>query len=225
MAKGLNVAVLLAGCGHMDGAEISESVLTLLALDQHGAKVQCFALDRDQHHVVNHLTGQAVEGQHRNILEEAARIARGKILPLSEADPKLFDALIMPGGFGVAKNHCGFAFNGIGAEVQPEVLKLVTAFFQAKKPIGAICIAPALVALILKNSGQSAALTIGNDKSTTAALRALGANPQERETAREVVVDEALNLVTTPAYMFGDARLSDVFVGIERAVAEVLKRA
>ena len=225
MAKVLNVAVLLAGCGHLDGAEIRESVLTLLALDQHGANVQCFALNKDQHHVMNHLTGEAVEGQHRNILEEAARIARGKILPLSEADPKAFDALLMPGGYGVAKNHCGFAFNGIGAEVHPEVLQFVKAFFEAKKPIGAICIAPALVALILKNSSQSAMLTIGNDKGTTAALKALGANPQERATAREVVVDEALNLVTTPAYMFDDARLSDVFVGIERAVAEVLKRA
>lgn len=225
MAKGLNVAVLLAGCGHLDGAEIRESVLTLLALDQHGANVQCVALDKDQHHVVNHLTGQAVEGQRRNIMEEAGRIARGKILPLSEADPKAFDALLMPGGYGVAKNHCGFAFNGVGADVQPEIFQFVKGFFDQKKPIGAICIAPALIALILKNTGQSAALTIGNDKGTTAALKALGANPQDRDTVREVVVDEALKLVTTPAYMFDDARLSDVFVGIERAVAEVLKRA
>lgn len=225
MAKGLNVAVLLAGCGHLDGAEIRESVLTLLALDQHGANVQCVALDKDQHHVVNHLTGQAVEGQRRNIMEEAGRIARGNILPLSEADPKAFDALLMPGGYGVAKNHCGFAFNGVGADVQPEIFQFVKGFFDQKKPIGAICIAPALIALILKNTGQSAALTIGNDKGTTAALKALGANPQDRDTVREVVVDEALKLVTTPAYMFDDARLSDVFVGIERAVAEVLKRA
>ncbi len=225
MAKGLNVAVLLAGCGHLDGAEIRESVLTLLALDQHGANVQCVALDKDQHHVVNHLTGQAVEGQRRNIMEEAGRIARGNILPLSEADPKAFDALLMPGGYGVAKNHCGFAFNGVGADVQPEIFQFVKGFFDQKKPIGAICIAPALIALILKNTGQSAALTIGNDKGTAAALKALGANPQDRDTVREVVVDEALKLVTTPAYMFDDARLSDVFVGIERAVAEVLKRA
>lgn len=225
MARALNVAVVLAGCGHLDGAEISESVLTLLALDQHGAKVQCFALDKDQHHVVNHLSGQPVDGQHRNILEEAARIARGKILPLSEADPGAFDALIMPGGYGVAKNHCGFAFNGIGADVQPAVLQFVKAFFEAKKPVGAICISPALIALILKDSGQCALLTIGNDKGTDAALKALGANPQDRDTSREVVVDEALKLVTTPAYMFGDARLADVFVGIERAVSEVLKRA
>lgn len=225
MAKAQNVAVLLAGCGHMDGAEIREAVLTLLALDQHGAEAQCFALDKDQHHVVNHLTGQVVDGQRRNILEEAARIARGKIQPLSKADPRAFDALLMPGGFGVAKNHCGFAFKGPEAEVEPEVLGFVKAFFDAKKPVGAICIAPALVALILKNSGRSASLTIGNDPDTAAALKALGANPKDRATAREIVVDEALNLVTTPAYMFGDARLSDVFTGIERTVAEVLKRA
>ena len=122
MAKNFNVAVLLAGCGYLDGAEIRESVLTLLALDQHGAQAQCFALDEGQHHVVNHLTGQVVEGQGRNILEEAARIARGQVKPLSQADADDFDALIMPGGFGVAKNHCGFAFKGAEAKIKMRVV-------------------------------------------------------------------------------------------------------
>lgn len=224
MAKDLNVAVLISGCGYLDGAEIRETVLTLLALDQHGATAHCFALDADQYHVMNHRLGEPVEGEHRNILDEAARIARGKIKPLSEARPQDFDALLMPGGYGVAKNHCDFAFKGTGAEVHPDVLKFVKAFFEAKKPIGAICIAPALVALCLKGSGLSAALTIGNDKGTAEALKALGARHQDRSSARDIVVDEALNLVTTPAYMFDDARLSDVFVGIERTVAEVLRR-
>lgn len=225
MAKVLDVAVLLAGCGYLDGAEIRETVLTLLALDQHGAKAHCLALDEDQHHVVNHLTGQVVEGQGRNMLEEAARIARGQIKPLSQADPADFDALIMPGGYGVAKNHCGFAFEGTDADVHPEVRTFVKAFFDAKKPIGALCIAPALVALCLKDSGLHATLTIGTDEGCSAALNALGARHQDRATAREIVVDDALNLITTPAYMFDDARLSDVFVGIERTVAEVIRRA
>ncbi len=225
MVKVLNVAVLIAGCGHLDGAEIRETVLTLLALDQHGAVAHCFALDANQHHVVNHRTGQPVEGQRRNILEEAARIARGRIKPLSEARPTDFDALIMPGGFGVAKNHCNFAFKGTEADVHPDILKFVKAFFDAKKPIGALCIAPALVALCLKNSDRHAALTIGNDADCAAALNSLGAQHQDRATAREIVVDDELNLVTTPAYMFDDAHLADVFVGIERTVTEVIRRA
>ena len=175
MAKTPKVAVLLAGCGHADGAEIREAVLTLLALDQHGADVQCIAPNADQYQVVNHVTGQPVPGASRNILEESSRIARvGKCLDLAEAKAGDYDALLMPGGFGVAKNHCSFAFKGADAEVRPDVAAFVGGFFDAKKPVGAICIAPALVALVL--SGKNA------------------------------------------------ARLSDVWVGIERCVAEVMMR-
>jgi enhancing lycopene biosynthesis protein 2 len=225
MAKTLKVAVLLAGCGHADGAEIREAVLTLLALDQHGADVQCIAPNANQHHVVNHVTGQPVPGATRNILEESSRIARvGKCLDLAQAKAGDYDALLLPGGFGVAKNHCSFAFKGADAEVRPDVAAFVRAFFDARKPVGAICIAPALVALVL--SGRSSAtLTLGGDPGCADAMRRLGHIHEDTPSAREIVVDEALNLVTTPAYMFDDARLSDVWVGIERCVAEVLKRA
>jgi len=225
MAKTPQVAVLLAGCGHLDGAEVREAVLTLLALDQHGAAFQCIAPNADQYHVVNHVTGQAVPGVTRNILEESSRIARvGKCLDLAQARAGDYDALLMPGGFGVAKNHCSFAFKGVEAEVRPDVAAFVSGFFEAKKPVGAICIAPALVALVL--SGRRAArLTLGGDPGSADAMRRLGHLHQDTPSAREIVVDDELNLVTTPAYMFDDARLSDVFVGIERCVAEVLKRA
>mgnify|MGYP000885699404 CR=1 FL=1 len=225
MAKVPKVAVLLAGCGHLDGAEVREAVLTLLALDQHGAAFQCLAPDDWQHHVVDHRSGQPVAGERRNLLAESSRIARvGQCLDLAQADPADFDALLIPGGFGVAKNHCSFAFKGAEGSVRPDVASFVRAFFDAAKPVGAICIAPALVALTLAGSGRHAALTIGSDAGCGAALDALGARHQVRSSAREVVVDEDLKLVTTPAYMFGDARLGDVFVGIERCVAEVLKR-
>ena len=225
MAKTTKVAVLLAGCGHLDGAEVREAVLTLLALDQHGAAYQCIAPDADQHHVVNHATGQPVPGATRNILEEASRIARvGQCLDLAKARVEDYDALLMPGGYGVAKNHCSFAFKGVEADVRPEVAAFVRGFFEAKKPVGAICIAPALVALVL--SGRSAArLTLGGDPAAADAMRRLGHLHQDTPSAREIVVDEALKLVTTPAYMFDDARLSDVWVGIERCVAEVLLQA
>jgi enhancing lycopene biosynthesis protein 2 len=225
MAHTRKAAVLLAGCGHMDGAEIRESVLTLLALDQHGAEFQCLAPNAAQYHVVNHATGQVAENASRNILEEASRIARfGRCLDLAQADPGDYDALLLPGGFGVAKNHCNFAFQGAAAEVRPDVAAFVQAFFAAQKPVGAICISPALVALCLAKAGRKATLTLGDGRDIQAAMERLGHEFKSVASAREVVIDEALKLVTTPAYMFDEARLSEVWVGIERCVAEVLRR-
>ena len=224
MVKTPKVAVLLAGCGHLDGAEVREAVLALLALDQHGAAFQCVAPNADQHHVINHGTGQPVPGARRNILEEASRIARlGQCLDLAEAKAADYDALVMPGGSGVAKNHCSFAFKGAEADVRPDVAAFLRAFFDAGKPVGAICIAPALVALALSGRG-STDLTLGNDPGCAEAMRALGQRHKDTPNAREIVIDEAHKLVTTPAYMFDDATLSDVWVGIERCIAEVLKR-
>jgi enhancing lycopene biosynthesis protein 2 len=219
------VAVLLSGCGHLDGAEVRESVLALLALDQHGATVQCIAPNAPQFHVINHVTGEPVAGAQRNMLEESSRIARlGQCLDLAQARVRDYDALVMPGGYGVAKNHCSFAFKGAEADVRPDVAAFVRGFFDAKKPVGAICIAPALVALALHQAQDSAALTLGNDAGCAAAMSQLGQQNQNTLSASEIVIDEAHKLITTPAYMFDDARLSDVFVGIERCVAEVLKR-
>ena len=225
MAKTLKVAVLLAGCGHLDGSEVREAVLTLLSLDQHGAAFQCIAPNADQHHVINHVVGQPVPGSTRNILEEASRIARvGQCLDLALARVEDYDALLMPGGYGVAKNLCSFALKGAEGEVRPDVAAFLRGFFNAKKPVGAICIAPALVALTLSGR-DSARLTLGGDPGCADAMRRLGHLHEDTPSAREIVIDETLKLVTTPAYMFDDARLSDVFVGIDRCVAEVLKRA
>ncbi len=225
MAHTPNVAVILAGCGHLDGAEIREAVLTLLALDQHGAHVTCLAPSGSQHHVVNHVTGEEIPGATRNLHEEASRIARvHQCALLAEADPTGFDALILPGGYGVAKNLCSFAFHGKDARVHPEVEAFIQAFFDQGKPVGAICIAPALVALVLQAMGRSATLTLGSGAGVGPEMEALGHHHVPTTSAREVVIDEALSLVTSPAYMFDDARLADLQVGIDRCVAEVLRR-
>ena len=225
MKKSPRVAVLLAGCGHLDGAEVREAVLTLLALDQKGASAQCVAPNAPQHDVVNHVTGKAVPGEARNILEESSRIARvGQCMDLAKARVEDFDALVMPGGYGVAKSHCSFAMEGAKGQVRPDVAAFVRGFFDAKKPVGAICIAPALVALALRG-GASAELTLGNDAGCAGAVKQLGHTHHLTPDAKEIVIDEAHKLVTTPAYMFDDARLSDVFAGIDRCVTEVLKRA
>lgn len=224
MARNPNVAVLLAGCGHVDGAEIREAVFTLLALDQHGAQAQCIAPDAPQREVVDHRTGRPT-GAARNILEEASRIARvGKCLDLAAADPGGYDALLLPGGNGVAKNLCSFAYDGAAGGVREDVRAFIQAFFDAGKPVGAICIAPALVALTLAAAGRKATLTLGSGQGVADAITSLGCEHRAVPSAQEIVVDETLNLVTTPAYMYGEARLSDVWTGIERCVAEVLAR-
>ncbi|MBI3132827.1 MAG: isoprenoid biosynthesis glyoxalase ElbB [Acidobacteria bacterium] len=224
MATHPRVAVLLAGCGHLDGSEIREAVLALLALDQHGVSTQCIAPNADQHHVVDHLTGQELVGQRRNMMAEAARIARGEVLDLAKARVGDFDALVIPGGFGVAKNLCDFAFKGAKAEVRPDVAAFLKAFLDAGKPVGAICIAPALLALALAGQGRKGTMTIGNDAGAANAIETLGSRHERHDTPREIAVDESLNLVTTPAYMFGEARVSDIFTGIDRAMAEVVRR-
>lgn len=219
------VAVLLVGSGHMDGSEIRESVLALLALDQHGAAFTCVSPNAPQNHVCDHAKGAVVSGASRNMLEESSRIARaGQCLDLAQANASDFDALVIPGGMGVAKNACDWAFKQAKAQVRPDVAAFMNAFFDAGKPVGAICIAPALVALCLHASGRHATLTLGDGQGTEAPVAALGHRHQAVASAREIVVDESLKLVTTPAYMFGGARIAELWVGIERCVAEVLRR-
>ncbi len=214
-----HVAVVLSGCGHLDGAEIRESVLSLLYLDQHGADVSIFAPNIPQKHVVNHAIGEPLPTSVRNVLEEAARIARGKIEPLSKANAGDFDALVIPGGFGVAKNLSNFAEKGANCEVNPEFKSLVQAFYSQKKPIVAICIAPAVLMVALKGVA-SPALTIGEDPSTAAAIETLGGT-HKNCASDACVVDKENRIITTSAYMRDD-RLSAIAKGIESAISELI---
>lgn len=213
------IAVVLSGSGVYDGAEIHESVITLLRLDQRGAQVQCFAPDIAQHHVLNHLTGEEMP-ESRNVLVESARIARGAVKDLREARAEDFDALILPGGFGAAKNLCDFAFNGDQCEVQPDLLALAKAFAAAHKPIGLICIAPVMAPRIY---GQGIECTIGNDADTAAALTRMGAKHVECS-VHDIVEDSRHKLVTTPAYMLAQS-IADAAGGINKLVDRVLELA
>ncbi|WP_443696633.1 isoprenoid biosynthesis glyoxalase ElbB [Pseudomonas sp.] len=211
------IAVILSGCGVYDGAEIHESVITLLRLDQRGAQVQCFAPDIAQLHVINHLTGEEMP-ESRNVLVESARIARGEVKDIAEANAEDFDALIVPGGFGAAKNLSNFAIEGAGCSLNPQVLALAEAFVGAGKPLGLICISPALAAKIY---GPGVTCTIGNDTDTAAALDKMGAHHQEC-TVEDIVEDTARKLVSTPAYMLGK-NISEVASGINKLVDRVLE--
>lgn len=212
------VAIILSGCGYLDGAEIRESVLTLLNLDMAGAQVSIFAPDKEQHHVVNHTLGEE-EGGKRNILLESARIARGKIQSLSQLNTNDFDALVLPGGFGVAKNLCDFAFKGSAGSVDENVGQVIKDFHKSGKAIGAICISPALVALSLGHTGVK--LTIGTDKETAAEIEKTGAKHVNCQ-ADDCVIDIDQKVVSTPAYMFDDARLDAINSGIGKCIREVL---
>ena len=213
------VGVCLSGCGVYDGAEIHESVLTLLALDRAGAEIVCMAPDT-QLAVVDHRTGEET-GEKRGVLVESARISRGEIRDLAEVKADELDALIFPGGFGAAKNLCDFAAKGGEAKVHGEVSRLVGEMHAAKKPIGAMCIAPAMIAAVMRDAGIQGAVTIGTDEGTAGAIRGMGvkhlACPVD-----EFRVDEENLVVTTPAYMLA-GRITEAAAGIERMVAKVLE--
>ncbi|WP_411960232.1 isoprenoid biosynthesis glyoxalase ElbB [Pseudomonas mandelii] len=211
------IAVILSGCGVYDGAEIHESVITLLRLDQRGAEVQCFAPNISQLHVINHLTGDEMP-ESRNVLVESARIARGNIKDIREASVEDFDALIVPGGFGAAKNLSNFAIEGAGCTVQPDVLALTEAFAEAGKPVGLMCISPALAAKIY---GPGVTCTIGNDADTATAMNKMGATHQDCAVS-DIVEDKARKLVCTPAYMLAQS-ISEAASGINKLVDRVLE--
>lgn len=209
-------AVVLAGCGVYDGAEIHEAVATLLAIENTGSSYQCFAPDINQFHVVNHLNGE-VMNETRNVLTEAARIARGNIKALKTFVPENFDAIIFPGGFGVAKNLCTFAIDGADFLVNPIVENTVKSAHKAGLPIGALCISPVLISALIPN----AKLTIGTDQNTIAAIESLGGQHQQA-LGSEIVIDTKNKIVSTPCYML-DSSISTVFEGAAKVVDALIE--
>lgn len=208
-------AVVLAGCGVYDGAEIQEAVLTLLAIDRNGASYQCFAPDIRQYHVIDHLSGKET-GESRNVLTESARIARGNIKPLGVFYEKDYDALIFPGGFGCAKNLCTWAMEGDECKVNTEVEKVIQAMFEAKKPVGAMCIAPVILAKLFKGTN----LTTGRDPASKGFIEKMG-NRYTSATHGEVIIDKVRKLYTTPCYML-DASISQIALGTDNIVKAMI---
>ena len=218
-AEKKKIGVVLSGAGYLDGSEIHEAVLTLLAIDQAGAEAVIFApsgtLDE-----VDHISAEAT-GRQREVLVEAARIARGKIQDLSVVKGSELDGWVFPGGYGAAKNLCDFATKGEDATADKEVARVVREALAGSIPVGACCIAPALLAVVTKRSGPKLKLTIGQDEETAKALTAMGAT-HEKAAVTEAVVDEEHRVVTAPAYMYGDASVAEVFAGIEKMVRQVV---
>ena len=210
------IAVVLSGCGVFDGAEIHEATLSMLAIAQKGCSYEIFAPDVDQHHVINHITGEEMD-ETRNVLIESSRIARGNITDLDKFNPAEFDGLLFPGGFGAAKNLSTWAFEEANATVLPGVEKAINGMVSLKKPVGALCISPVLLARIL----GEVHLTIGDDEGTIDALESLGAK-HVYTTHGEVVFDPEYNLVTTPCYML-DATIVQIAEGANNVVDAMIK--
>ena len=210
-------AVILAGCGHKDGAEINEAVSLLLAIDQHQCAYQCFAPDRPQAEVIDHASGKKVCNAKRNILAEAARIARGNVLPIEQFKAEDYDALFFPGGFGAAKNLCDYAFKGDNMEVQPDVARAILEMHKAGKPIGAQCIAPVMLAKLIP--GVYVTLC-AEGTPVTDEVRSWGANHVQTENG-DVCADNGNLVFTTPAFML-DATLKDIYDGAYNMVEAVV---
>lgn len=209
-------AVILCGSGSMDGSEIHEATMALLAIDKHGHSYTIFAPDDDQYEVINHITNE-VMNEKRNMLIEAARIARGKILPLTEFDATQFDALIFPGGNGAAKNLFTYGLHGTKMTIRKDIAEVIRAMHQNKKPIGAMCIAPILIAKVL----GEVVITLGANEKVAADVQELGAthiNTQQTE----VIADKQNMIFTTPCYMLS-ARISDIEESAYNLVGTILE--
>jgi enhancing lycopene biosynthesis protein 2 len=214
------VAVILAGCGYLDGAEVHEATMSLLALSQAGAMVRCFAPNVPQMHVMNHITGDEMLGESRNVMIESARICRGQIEDLADFDADDFDALVIPGGFGVAKNLCDFAVKGGEMTIFPDVERVVMAMHGASKPVGALCISPVIVAKLIKG----ARVTVGGESDVSRVVVDIFGGAHEETSHGDIVVDGDNKIVTTPCYML-EPTIAQVYEGARNLVAAVLKMA
>ncbi len=210
------IAVILCGCGHRDGSEIHEATLTLWAVHKNGAEYQCFAPNVTQHHVLNHLTGEEMPEQ-RNVLIEAARIARGRIKDMAQFNAADFDGLVIPGGVGAAKNLCTYAFDGPDCVINPDVTRAVKAMHAAGKPIGALCIAPVILAKVL----GGVTVTAGQDAETAANIAKMG-GIHAPTSHGEIVVDRANKIVSTPCYML-DSRVDQIGAGADKLIQAMLE--
>ena len=219
----MNIGVLLSGCGVYDGAEIQETVLTLLAIEELGAQAICISIDENQHHVINHMTGEEMH-ESRNMMIEAARISRGVIREISSIQPSEIDALVIPGGFGSAKNFSNWAFEGPSGNIHPKVKLLLVNLINIGKPIAALCVSPILVAKALQDSGIKANLTIGTDnekspydiKAFNSGIESVGAIT-EMKSIREIQIDKENKIVTAPCYMM-DANIKEIRENIQDAI-------
>ncbi|MDY6820220.1 MAG: isoprenoid biosynthesis glyoxalase ElbB [Deferribacterota bacterium] len=218
MAK---IGVILSGCGVFDGNEVNEAVLTTYFLEKNGAEIQYMAPNINQLHVINHLNEEVEEGEARNVLKEAARITRGNINDIKDITTDSLDALFIPGGFGAAKNLTTFAVDGSKCKINKDVKRIILEMYNSHKPIGAICIAPVVVAKALEGLNKGIKITLGNDKNFAKAIEEMGAE-HVNCTVSDYVYDEDNKILTTPAFMLAKSVL-EASIGIEKTINKLMQ--
>lgn len=219
----MKIGVLLSGCGVYDGAEIQETVLTLLAISESGHESICISIDDNQHHVINHITGEEMK-ESRNMLIESARIARGAVTEISKISPADLDALVIPGGFGNAKNFTSWAFDGPNGTIRTDIKLLIVNMINVGKPIVALCVSPVVLAKAMEGSNIELNLTIGSTKSASPysissfmkGIDATGASTSERE-LNEILIDTQNKVISAPCYMM-DATIVEIHQNIKQAI-------
>jgi enhancing lycopene biosynthesis protein 2 len=219
----MKIGVLLSGCGVYDGAEIQEAVLTLLALEEAGHEAICISINENQHHVINHLSGEEMN-EKRNMLVESARIARGKVTEISKVSPADIDALVIPGGFGSAKNFTSWAFEGPQGRIRSDVKLLIVNLINIGKPIVALCVSPVVLAKAMQDSNIQLNLTIGSSKSNSpytisdfmSGINITGASASERE-IHEILIDKENKIISAPCYMM-EANILEIRKNIKQAI-------
>ncbi len=226
----MKFGILLSGCGVYDGAEIQEATMAMLAIKEAGHEYQCISLNKEQHHVINHLTGEEID-QRRNMMVESARIARGEVVEVKNISPADIDALVIPGGFGSAKNFSKWAFLGPEGEIDAEIKLLIVNMVNVGKPVCALCVSPVVVAKALEGSGISANMTLGSDQESSpydiagfnGGIEAVGAKA-EMKTIKEILVDETNKIVTAPCYMM-DANILEIRNNVKQAIEATISLA
>lgn len=217
------IGVILSGCGVYDGSEIQEAVFTLLEIADEGGMAVCYAPNIDQHHVINHLTG-AEMSEKRNVLIESARIARGDVKSLSDFKIEDVDALVIPGGFGAAKNLTKWAFNGPDGDILPDLKKAIIDCVQAKKPLVGLCMGPTVIAKALEGTDIRARLTVGTTKekspydiaAISAGMEKTGAVADMRS-VDEILIDKHYKIITAPCYMM-EGSIVDIYKNVKQAI-------
>jgi enhancing lycopene biosynthesis protein 2 len=224
----MTIGILLSGCGVYDGTEIQEAVLSMLAITEAGHDYKCISVNKNQYHVVNHLTGETMD-ENRNMMVESARIARGEVQDINEISPAIIDGLVIPGGFGAAKNFTTWAFNGPDSDILPEVKLLIVNLVNAGKPIAALCVSPVVIAKALQNSNIQPTLTLGTTKEQSPyniedfhkGVESIGAKTEEKPIT-DILVDYDNKIITAPCYMM-NANILEVKNNIKKAVNQLIK--
>lgn len=223
----MKVGILLSGCGVYDGSEIQETISAMLALEESGVEYIGISINKNQHHVINHIDGSE-QHETRNMLVESARIMRGNVVDISTITPADIDGLVIPGGFGNAKNLSNWAFNGPDGEILPEVKLLLINLINIGKPIAALCVSPILLSLALKDSKEVPTLTLGSSKEKSPydikafheGIEKIGSKSIEKG-IKEISVDEKNRIICAPCYM-QDTSLLEVRKNARLAIEKLI---